>query len=266
MASGRTVSIDQVTSFCVAKANENRVHANRKGLNASKSHGDRLHRERHLAMAVMADAIGAHFETLPDDRTSDETLRCARRLDPDAFAKREAMIERLLEEGADRSYAERAATATWGARVSSAVAAARRMDEAGASSSIGSDDFAIGVEAVAAWHDRRAEESEEAARTEPSPERRSRFGSRAERHRLYARHIRRDFEGRTKADRPSEALERDPAQHSLPLPVAMRRAAEEAGRPKAASIPDDPLDQGVPLEVQAAFLKRGEAFDDEGER
>ena len=219
MASGRTVSADQVSAFCAARADESRVSANQKGLNASKSHVDRLHRERHLAMAVMADSIAAHFADLPDDRAapSEDVLRSARRLDPDAFVKRDAMVERLLAEGSDRSYAERAASATWGARIATALAAARRMEAETSSPCADVDGFAAGVAAVAAWHDQRADDAERAASAETASDRKARLGGRAERHRLYARHVRRDFAGVSAATGRPAAPAQDPDQRDLPL-------------------------------------------------
>lgn len=254
MAKGEQVDVDYVVSFCEALADEHKMGAIREDQEAFASVKDKRKRDSHIAKSTMADEIAGHFRNLGADRIkpSAEVDELARQIDPDTFGRHESMVRRLVGEGADESYALRVADETYGELLGEA------RDKA--SQSIQTDiampadtmqDFASGVDAVVTWHEQRALISETAASHEKVEIRKAKFLARAKRHRLYAKHIRQDFETRIATRGSQRERLRDPSQPDLPFV-----------RPSRGPKPEE---DGVPIEIQRAFMKRGEVFDDEGQ-
>lgn len=245
MAKGQQVDVDYVVTFCEEAADRHKVKAAYEDQEAYRSVKDRRKRDEHLSKSAMADEIANHFRNPPADRvrTSAEVEAIARGIDPDIFARHDAMAQRLIAGGSDESYAFQVAETTYGDRLSAARAKAL--------ATVGSDhvgDFSAGVAAVIAWHERRAVEADHSEAVEALPQRKAKYQSRAQRHRLYARQIAQEFDGTMHRQANLIGRQRDPAQHDLPF----------------AKSPTGVEDDAVPLAVQSAFLAKGEVFDDEG--
>ena len=254
MAKGEQVDVDYVVSFCEALADEHKMGAIREDQEAFASVKDKRKRDSHIAKSTMADEIAGHFRNLSSDRIkpSAEVDELARQIDPDTFGRHESMVRRLVSEGADESYALRVAEETYG----ELLAEAREK----ASQSIQTDiampadtmqDFASGINAVVTWHEHRALISETAASHEKVEKRKTKFLARAQRHRLYAKHIRQDFEAQMAIRGNVRERAKDPTQPDLPFIRSSRG-------PK-------PEEEGIPIEIQRAFMKKSEVFDDEGQ-
>lgn len=253
MAKGQQIDVDYVVSFCEAIADEHKLGAIREDQEAFSSVKDKRKRDAHIAKSTMADEIANHFRNPPPDRLkpSAEVDDLARQIDPETFARNEAMIRRLVADGADESYAMRVAEQTYGEALSEARdKAIQSMQTSDTMSGDTMADFASGVGAVIAWHERRALESENAAAGEHVATKKAKYASRAQRHRLYAKHILQEFQSQMAARPNVRERMRDPAQPDLPFPRHSRSAPAE--------------EEGIPLEVQRAFMRKSEVFDDEG--
>lgn len=253
MPKGQQIDVDYVVSFCEAIADEHKLGAIREDQDAFSSVKDKRKRDAHIAKSTMADEIAEHFRNPPPDRMkpSAEVDDLARQIDPETFARNEAMIRRLVTDGQDESYAMRVAEQTYGEALSEArEKALLSMQTETAMPADTMADFASGVGAVIGWHERRALESENAAASEHVAVRKAKFVSRAQRHRLYAKYILQEFESKMTARPNVRERLRDPSQPDLPFPKFTRPAPVE--------------EEGIPIEVQRAFMRKSEVFDDEG--
>ena len=253
MTKGVQVDIDYVVRFCESLADKHKIDAAYEDQSSFSSVKDKAKRDSHLAKSMMADEIANHFRNLEADRLkpSAEVDDLARQVDPETFARHEAMVRRLITGGADESYAMRMADDTYGELLADArERAAQSIQTDNAMSADTMQDFASGVDAVIGWHERRALEQENAAGRETISERKAKYLSRAKRHRLYAKHILQEFQEKMATRRQTLDTQKDERQPTLPFP-----SSRSAMPPK---------DEGVPIEVQRMFLKKGEVFDDEG--
>jgi hypothetical protein len=148
------------------------------------------------------------------------------------------MLDRLRGQGVDEGEAARSAQITYGPEMDEARRAARRALESERDADGDQSAYDRGFEDAILWHEERAREAENLAAQEQNGERKAKLRQRAERHRLYARHMR---------------------SHQAERIAALQRSASHQRQL-------DAQQQALPLEVQAAFLKRtdnvaGEAFD-----
>lgn len=240
--SARTVDLAYVVNHCELVATEHKMLAAQSG----------PHRNENLAKAQAADDIAAHFREAGETQVpAQEVEDSARQIDPRTYAAYDALIRRLLSEGADESYAARVAEATYGAELAEARAQATEsianlmgIDPADAG-------YDKGIADAIAWHESQAANNDRLESIEKIGERKAKFRQRANRHRLYARRMREDLEAARAIDRERRRLEQERTEPMLPFG---RRPLGEASRE----------DEGIPIEVQRRFLKKGEVMDDEG--
>lgn len=253
MTKGVQVDVEYVIRFCETLADQHKIDAAYEDQSSFSSVKDKAKRDAHIAKSTMADEIANHFRNLEADRLkpSAEVDDLARQVDPETFSRHEAMVRRLVTDGSDESYAIRMADDTYGELLAIAREKASQsiQNETGMPAD-SMQDFASGVDAVIGWHERRALEQENAASRETVSEKKAKYLSRAKRHRLYAKHILQDFQERMAARTRAMERQRDERQPTLPFPRSRSIAPAK--------------DEGVPLEVQRMFLKKGEVFDDEG--
>lgn len=239
---GRTVDLSYVVNHCELMATEHKMLAAQSG----------PRRNENLAKAQAADEIAAHFRDAGEGiAPAQEVEEVARQIDPKLYAAYDALMQRLLSEGADEGYANRVANATYGSELADArtqaaesIAAALGVDpvEAG---------YDKGISDAIAWHESQAAEAERMGSVEKSGERKGKYRERASRHRLYAKRMREDLEAARMIDRERRRLDEERKEPMLPFG---RRSEAETHKEE----------EGIPLEVQRRFLKKSEVMDDEG--
>jgi hypothetical protein len=238
---GRTVDLSYVVNHCELVASEHKMLAAQGG----------QRRDENLAKAQAADEIAAHFRDAGEGMAPAQDIEdVARQIDPRLYAAYDAMVQRLLSEGADEGYAARAAEAAYGSELSEARAQAAES----ISNAIGADPadagYDKGLADAIAWHESQAANAERLESVERTGERKGKYRQRANRHRLYAKRMREDLEAARSIERERRRLEDERKEPMLPF-----------GRRGALETKDE---EGIPLEVQRRFLKKGEVMDDEG--
>lgn len=253
MGGSNQIDLDYVVSHCEREADEHKMMAAYEGRTAFSSAKDHRKRDEHLAKSQMADQLAHHFRTKSEGhlRSNPEVDSLAREIDPEAFASYEELLAKVMAEGGDDSYAMHVARATYGDRMDIALEQAGESIRTEVNNPDDSLDYDRGVEEVAKWHEQRALEAERQEQLETVPARKAKYAQRAKRHRLYAKHIRHDFEEskQEKALERAKTVAKDEPQ--LPLTVPARSVRQ-------------PDEEGIPLSVQAAFRRKSEVFDDEG--
>jgi len=237
---GRTVDLSYVVNHCELVATEHKMLAAQAG----------PRRDENLAKAQAADEIAAHFRDAGETMAPAQQIEdVARQIDPRVYAAYDAMMQRLLSEGADEGYAARVAEATYGAE----LAEARAQAAESISNMIGADPadagYDKGVADAIAWHESQAANAERMESVEKTGERKGKYRQRANRHRLYAKRMREDLEAARSLEKESRRIEE--AKEPM-LPFGSRGPGEAA------------KEEGIPLEIQRLFLKKGEVMDDEG--
>lgn len=239
---GRTVDLAYVVNHCELVGTEHKMLAVKAG----------PRRNEHLAMAQAADEIAAHFRDAGEGiAPPQEVEQVARQIDPVLYAAYDAMVQRLLSEGADEGYAARAAEATYGAE----LAEARSQASESISSAMGADPtdagYDKGLADAIAWHESQAANADRMESVEKTAERKGKYRQRAGRHRLYAKRMREDLEAARSLERERRRADEERKEPMLPF------AKKTSDRPKSE-------EEGIPLEIQRRFLKKGEVMDDEG--
>ena len=250
MDNSQAIDIDYAVSYCES------ISAKHKNLAADFSNsgakGNAEKYQEHISKAQMADEIAAHFSGLENrkDRASPEVEERAKKITPEPFASRKAMIKRLKDQGRNDEYAIEMADATYGRDIDQAfddAAESLRLEQEAEKSLL---PYLSGLEDAIQWHLHKANQAEAKGNNSRNPKHRQKYSSRAERHRLFAKYIKIDL---VDAKNKQYELERehDNAQQSLSLkpPMGGARAQNE---------------KGVPIEVQIAFMKKSEVMDDEG--
>jgi hypothetical protein len=245
----QSLSIKAIAEICQARALEFRrqaAHERKTAFGSAKDHDKALEFEaKAQALEQLAsDLIAGRLSESPVEQTA-EIDDLARQIAPEAHANYDAMLLRLRNQGSDDGHAIRAANAVYGAELEAAQEIARKSI-ANASSQLSDEDqgYDCGFLAAAEWHDQKAIEAEMLADREPVADRKLKFRKRAERHRLYSRLLRKDLE-KLREGRRNAIIE------------GLRQSVQQ---------PELPLGEGgIPIEVQLAFLKKGdlpgEAFD-----
>lgn len=262
MTGQRQIDLDYVIGHCEQEADQHKMGAAYEAQTAFSSVKDQKKRDEHLAKAQMADQLAEHFRNhaAAQHAINPEVEELARTIDPDAFASHDALISRVVAEGHDQDYASRVARASYGDRIDAAYEEAAASIQTEINNPDDSLDYEKGVEEVAKWHEQRALEAERLEQLETVPARKHKYGQRAKRHRLYAKQIRSDFSDKREEAALKRAKERDQEEPRLPLPrPELTTRAQGPGRSTPQKDSDD-----IPLEVQAAFRKKSEVFDDEG--
>lgn len=244
------MNIKAIANICQARALEFRrlaAHERKTAFNSAKDH------DKALEFEAKAQALEQLASDLIAGRISDssgeqaiEIDDLAREIAPDSFANYEAMLQRLRNQGYDDGQAIRSANAVYGAELENAQEIARRSIGAVNTASAGEDSgYDLGFLDAAEWHEMKARDAELAEAREPLPERKLKFRQRADRHRLYARLMRKDLEAirQQRRNQIIEGLRQSNQQQELALG-----------------------DAEIPMEVQYAFYKKsgdlpGEAFD-----
>lgn len=236
-----------VAEFCQARAMEYRrlgAHERATAFASSKDRDKAIEFEaKAQAIEQLAtDLLSGRISESPGEVTS-EIDNLAREISPQCFADYEAMILRLRNQGHDDGHAIRSAQAVYGADMETAQQIAREsIGNILSGSPEDNGAYDQGFLDAAAWHEQRARDADTHASRETIPDRAVKFRKRAERHRLYARSMRSEFEA-FKARRRSEMIE-NLRQASLKQKPAIG-------------------DSGIPIEVQYAFLKRKGDLPDE---
>lgn len=243
---GKSISLDYVVSQCSEYAFQQQLAASRTSRTKEP--------DKHTALLGRADAgtyLADFFRNadLADHlHANPEVENLAREIDPDAFASYDAMIARLKNEGSDHSYAMHVAEAAYGERLETARSKASESIETAGADSESFDAFTQGLEAAIAWHESQAIQADAMERRETVRERKIKFNQRAQRHRLYAKHIRHDLVDQRRAEREASRSD-DRSQPSLPL-LAPTQSRDDGDH--------------IPIEVQMRYLKKTEVMDDEG--
>lgn len=223
-----------IADICRTRASEYRRRASRDNATENQSKAQALEQlANDLLSGQYAGSINA-LHANPDE--------LAREIAPQAFADYEAMINRLRSQGYDEGHAIRSAQAVYGAEIEKAKELAEQSAANFSAASTENSQFELGYLAAAEWHEQKAKDAEILANKEPVPERRAKLRQRAERHKLYARTLRQDFEV-VKAQRRQQIIEN------------LRQAGLQKELPFGES--------GLSLEVQYAFLKRKGDLPDE---
>lgn len=251
----RYIELDYVVAHCELEAVNHKMLSVQEGKSPSTGLRDDKRRDEHLAKSNMAEELAKHFraKSAGHIRSSPEVETLAREIDPDAFRSYDAMVARILAEGRHEQFALDVAQATYGERMDLALDQACDSVKNALSSPSDAIGYDQGIEAAANWHDQRAFEADRLEQMETVPQRKAKYQQRAKRHRLYAKQLRQEF-----AEQKALQLERlrdNSAQAQLKLELATPEIASKTG-------PE--VEDGIPLAVQRAFLKKGEVFDDEG--
>lgn len=240
MASIQQIPTGEIVEFC-------RQQADKHKLDAASAPSKALHDE-YVARAMMAEFIAEHFNELSthQDLSDPEVQNLAREISPAVFETYDSMITRLCHEGHDPAYARRIAMDTYGEQITSALEQASAAISAENSASQNFDAYSRGFEDAILWHVSQATEADRLAKRENTPPRQAKFLTIAKRHRAYADHLRTDLA----AKRDTRIKEQSPKlENGSQLPTRISRG---------------PKEEGVPLAVQAAFMKKTEVMDDEG--
>lgn len=232
----RTVDLSYVVSHCELVSTEHKMLAARAG----------PRRDENLAKAQAAEDIAAHFRdagetSVPAQQVEDS----ARQIDPRTYAAYDALVRRLLSEGADEGYAARVAEATYAAELAEARSQAHESIANLASIDPVDAAYDKGLADAVAWHESQALNADRLEAIERVGQRKDKYRQRANRHRLYARRMREDLDAARAIAAARTAAGRDD-QPLLPFGSRTRD------------------DEGIPLEVQRMFLRKGEVMDDEG--
>jgi hypothetical protein len=239
---GRTVDLSYVVNHCELMATEHKMLAAQSG----------PRRNENLAKAQAADEIAAHFRDAGEGVAPPQEVEgVARQIDPKLYAAYDALMQRLLSEGADEGYAARVAEATYG----SELADARAQAAESIANALGVDPaeagYDKGLSDAIAWHESQAATADRMESIEKTGERKGKYRQRANRHRLYAKRMREDLEAARSIDRERLRIDAERKEPMLPF-----------GRQAGPNVRKE--EEGIPLEVQRMFLKKGEVMDDEG--
>ncbi len=235
----RSVDLDYVVNHCDLVATEHKM----------LSVSDAPRRNEHLAKAQAADEIAAHFRDGGEAMSPAHDVEdVARQIDPRTYAAYDALVRRMIEEGKDEAYALRVAEATYGADLSEARAQAADSIAAALSADPAEAGYDKGLADAIAWHEGEALKADRMESIERTGERKAKYRQRASRHRLYAKRMKEDLEAAKEIERQRRRVDEEAKEPLLPF-----------GRHGP-----DRKDEGIPLEVQRMFLRRGEVMDDEG--
>lgn len=255
----RYIELDYVVSHCEMEATTHKLLSVKEGQLASSGLRNDKVRDEHIAKSNMADELARHFraKSVGHIRANPEVETLAREIDPDAFNSHEQMVARIIAEGHHTQYALDIAQATYGERMDAALDQACESVQ----NALGSPSEAIGydqgIEAAAQWHEQRAFEADRLEQLETVPQRKAKYAQRAKRHRLFAKQMREEF-AENKARKIERLAVQARAKHSQ-LKLELDCPAARDGRPRPSG-----AEEGIPLAVQMAFMKKGEVFDDEG--
>jgi len=255
MASNAQIDLKHVVSHCEAESERHRQLSVQNSQPAMRGMKNEKLADEYAAMSNMAAQIGAYFLTLGDGAppTKEEIDVRARKLDPSTFSNHAKMIDRLVENGSTPSAAKDAANAAYGDLISHLHREAFKLLTAEKARDEIEDDFDKGFRAAIQWHERRAQECERESVAATDKMLKRRYAVRAKRHLFFAQELSAELNTKVEKelDRSQSELPFNTPSHSIP----------NKGKAKAAPVPED---DHIPIEIQMAYRKKSEAFDDEG--
>lgn len=193
----QTVSIQVIREFCKGKASDLRTAAAQE---RSGSFSSASSRDKAIEFEAKAQTLDHFLEDLISSQTGSEQLASiddiddiARAIDPKTFARFDATIIRLRNEGRDDAYVIQAAEVMYGEAIERARASARKTIENKTTDSVDEPSYKKGLQDAVAWHERHAKDADQLETSETRPNKKVALQKRSARHRLYANAIRKNF-------------------------------------------------------------------------
>ena len=252
MANHGQIDLGLVVSHCEAESERHRQISVQNSQPAMRGMKNEKLADEHAAMSNMASQLGAYFLSLQDGAppTKEEIDVRARKLDPTTFISHAKMIERLVNQGSTPANAEQAADAAYSDQIFRLHREAFRLLTAEKAREEIEDEYEDGFKAAILWHERRAREAERECVSATDQKLKKRYAIRAKRHRFFVQEL-------TIELRSQKQPTRDRSQSELPFAPSPQTA-------RLKQKPNVPEDDHIPIEIQMAFRKKSEAFDDEG--
>lgn len=255
MSTSGQIDLKLVVTHCEAESERHRQLSVQNSQPAMRGMKNEKLADEYAAMSNMAAQIGAYFLSLGDyaPPTKEEIDVRARKIDPSTFESHAKMIERLVEKGSTPAAAHDAADAAYGDLISRLHREAFHMLTAEKARDEIEDDFEKGFRAAIHWHERRARECERECVAQTDKILKRRYAVRAKRHLFFAQELKAELLS-------TSEKEQDRRQSEFPFAAPDQAVVKS----RKATIPTGKDDDHIPIEIQMAYRKKSEAFDDEG--